>query len=67
MRDRVEGMSCNHCKACVEKAVGALPGVESAVADVAAGSLDVVGNADEKALKEAVEKAGFGFGGEIKG
>ena len=63
MRYRVEGMSCGHCKACVEKAVAALPGVESAVADVAGKSLSVVGNVDEKALKEAVEKAGFGFGG----
>lgn len=63
VRYRVEGMSCGHCKACVEKAVAALPGVESAVADVAGKSLSVVGNVDEKALKEAVEKAGFGFGG----
>ena len=67
MRYRVEGMSCNHCKAAVEKAVGALPGVESAVADPAGKTLTVAGNVDEKALKEAVEKAGFAFGGPLAG
>ena len=65
MRYRVEGMSCNHCKTSVEKAVAALPGVERAEADLAEKSLSVVGNADERALKEAVEKAGFGFGGRL--
>ena len=30
----IEGMHCGHCTAAVEKALRALPGVESAVADL---------------------------------
>lgn len=37
----VEGMSCGHCKAAVEKAVSALPGVELADVDLAAKTLTV--------------------------
>ena len=58
----VEGMSCNHCKQAVEKAVFALSGVVSAQVDLAAKSLlveyyeDKIGGA---AIKAAVEDAGF--------
>ena len=58
----VEGMSCNHCKQAVEKAVKAVPGVVAAQVDLTAKSLEVeydaatTGNA---AIKTAVEDAGF--------
>jgi copper chaperone CopZ len=39
---KVAGMSCNHCKAAVEKAVKALPGVQQAEVDLAAGTTRVV-------------------------
>ena len=58
----VEGMSCNHCKQAVEKAVLALSGVVAAQVDLAAKSLFVeyyeekIGGA---AIKAAVEDAGF--------
>ncbi len=35
---KVEGMMCAHCEARVKKALEALPGVESAVADHEAGT-----------------------------
>lgn len=64
---RVLGMSCSHCKACVEKATLRLDGVLSAEADVASKELRVQwhgdDDVDETALKYAVEEAGFEFGG----
>lgn len=64
---RVLGMSCSHCKACVEKATLRLDGVLSAEADVASKELRVQwhgdDDVDETALKNAVEEAGFEFDG----
>ena len=64
---RVLGMSCSHCKACVEKATLRLDGVLSAETDVANKELRVQwhgdDDVDETALKNAVEEAGFEFGG----
>ena len=66
---RVNGMSCSHCKACVEKAVRALDDVVFAEADVASKELRVhwhdEDDVDEIALKTAVEDAGFEFGGKV--
>ena len=63
----VLGMNCSHCKACVEKAAMRLDGVLSAEADVAGKELRVQwhgdDDVDETALKNAVEEAGFEFGG----
>ena len=65
----VIGMSCSHCKACVEKAAMLLDGVVSAEADVASKELRVVwhdeDDIDETALKKSIEDAGFEFGGKI--
>ena len=65
----VEGMTCSHCKACVEKAVRMLDGVISAEADVASKELRVhwhdADDVDESALKKAIEDAGFEFGGRV--
>ena len=68
---RVNGMSCSHCKACVEKAVRMLDDVEFAEADVARKELLVEWHdehdVDEAALKKTVEEAGFEFGGPVRG
>ena len=64
---RINGMTCSHCKACVEKAARMLEGVVSAEADVASKELRVkwhdADDVDESALKKAIEDAGFEFGG----
>ena len=64
---RVTGMTCSHCKACVEKAARLLDGVVSAEADVASKELHVKwhdeDDVDESALKKAIEDAGFEFAG----
>lgn len=62
---RVNGMSCSHCKASVEKVVRLLEGVEFATASLQEKSLTVEGSVDETILKAAVEEAGFEWGGEI--
>ena len=56
---QVEGMMCGHCKAHVEKALLAVPGVESAEADLDAKTATVMGNADRTALIAAVKEAGY--------
>ena len=58
----VEGMSCNHCKQAVEKAVLAVAGVAAAQVDLAAKSLQVEYDAAKTggaAIRAAVEDAGF--------
>jgi len=58
----VEGMSCNHCKMAVEKEVKALPGMVSAIVDLAAKTLTVEYDGEKTnpaAIKIAVEEAGF--------
>jgi len=59
----VDGMSCAGCAKTVVKAVSAVEGVESAVADVKAKTLTVTAKKgatpSPKAMWEAVEKAGY--------
>lgn len=58
----VEGMTCNHCKAAVEKAVRALPGVMAAEVDLAAKTLKIDFDATKSGLddvKRTVEEAGY--------
>lgn len=61
---KVNGMACAHCKATVEKAVSALPGVVSATVDLSRGVVAVKGDVDAGAVAGAVHAAGFDFGGE---
>lgn len=59
---RVEGMSCGHCKSTVEGALKKLPGVESAVVDLAAKTATVTyeeGKVSVDQMKEAVEDQGY--------
>lgn len=57
----VEGMMCPHCKASVEKALAAVGGVTSAVADLEAKTATVTcdGAVADAALRAAVTEAGF--------
>ena len=57
----IEGMMCNHCKAHVEKALSALDGVTSAVADVEGKCAVVTLSHDvaDDVLKKAVEDEGY--------
>ncbi len=61
---RVDGMTCSHCKANVERGLGALKGVTNVHADpdrnqVTLHAADIL----EEQVKETVEKLGYQFGG----
>ena len=57
----VEGMKCMHCKASVEKALQAVPGVTAAEVDLEAKTAKIVLAEDvaDDVLKEAVKAKGF--------
>ncbi len=57
---KIEGMSCNHCKASVEKALRAFEGVEAEVSlEEKKACVSNMGTATEEQLKQAVIDAGF--------
>lgn len=59
----VKGMSCNHCRSTVEKAIANLEGVESVSVDLSTGNAVVEGEVAPEVVKEAIEKAGFDCAG----
>lgn len=59
---QVEGMSCNHCKMSVEKALKTLDGVNNAAVDLAAKTVTIDHDpsvASETSLKQAISDAGY--------
>ena len=56
----VTGMTCAACQARVEKAVSAVPGVESCAVNLLTGSMGVEGTATPEAVVAAVVAAGYG-------
>ena len=56
---KVEGMSCNHCKMAVEKALKAVNGVEGAEVNLDKKEVVVTGAADQDKLAQAIEDAGY--------
>ena len=58
----VKGMTCTHCKASVEGALEALPGVNDVTVDLDTGDVTInieEGKVEESAMKAAVEAIGF--------
>ena len=61
---RVEGMTCSHCKASVEKGLGDLEGVSEVTADpgrdqVILQSVDI----PEDRVRETIQNLGYKYGG----
>ncbi len=56
----ITGMSCAACSARVERAVSAVPGVESCAVNLLTGTMGVTGTASEEAIISAVTAAGYG-------
>lgn len=56
---KVGGMTCNHCKMHVEKALNGVSGVEKLSVDLAKGEAVVVGNANREDLVKAITEAGY--------
>ena len=55
----IEGMMCKHCVAHVEKALTAVPGVETVTVSLEQNNAIVTGSADKEALSAAVVEAGY--------
>ncbi len=62
---QVKGMSCNHCKASVEKALATIEGIESVIVDLSTGQVAITGNAKPETIAQAVTNAGFEFAGPV--
>jgi copper chaperone CopZ len=58
----LEGLTCGHCAASVEKAVSAVDGVDSAAVELVPGGLSrlrVSGTVADAAVRDAVTSAGY--------
>lgn len=60
---KIEGMTCNHCKANVEKNLGNTEGVETCEVDLNNGIAKVEGSATEEKIKAVVESIGYTYKG----
>ena len=60
---RIEGMSCNHCKNSVEKAIRGLENVENVEVVLGKKEAVVTGKPSYEDVKKAVEELGFDFKG----
>ena len=55
----VPGISCGHCKAAIEGELAPLEGVESALVDIDAKTVTVMGEITEVDVRAAVDEAGY--------
>ncbi len=57
----IEGMSCGHCKARVEKVLNEQPQIEGAVVDLEAktATFNLTGDLSDEQLKELIDDAGY--------
>ncbi len=60
---KISGMTCNHCKANVEKNLSQLKGVTSAVVDLEKSIAYVEGKASDDAVEKLINELGYDFGG----
>ena len=62
----VGGMTCNHCKATVEKNISAIEGVDEVTVDLNSGNVKVGGeNIDLDRIGMRVKELGYEFKGKI--
>jgi copper ion binding protein len=60
----IEGMTCNHCVANVDKNLAAIEGVKGVSVDLQKGEAVVEGDADASKIKQVIENIGYTFKGE---
>jgi len=58
---KVEGMTCSHCKANVEKNLMETEGIKSAQADIINNTVEIVGEADADKIEAIINKLGYKF------
>lgn len=59
MKILIDGMTCNHCKQSVEKALSKIADVESYKVYLEEGYAEVTGNAKAEEIINAIEDIGF--------
>ncbi len=59
----VKGMTCNHCKANVEKTLQSLEGIHHAEANVSTGEVIIDGEINEDQIKKAIHGVGYEYKG----
>ncbi len=63
---RVNGMTCNHCKANVENNLAGIPGIENIEIDLVSGRVKITGEEIDLAeVKNKVESIGYEYDGEV--
>lgn len=55
----VEGMSCQHCVNAVTEEVSSVAGVTGVSVDLPAKTVTVAGDADDAAVRAAIDEAGY--------
>ncbi|MFO7881140.1 MAG: cation transporter [Kosmotogaceae bacterium] len=66
MRIYVKGMSCEHCKKRVEKALESIPEIKEVSVNLNKGTANVKtvnNNVDKGIIKNRIEETGYKFGG----
>lgn len=63
---RVEGMTCNHCVANVDKNIKAIDGVSDALVDLQSGKVEIIGNVSAQKIASVIESLGYTFKGKIE-
>lgn len=66
MKVRIEGMSCGHCSARVEKALRSLEGVEDVKVSLDEKMAEIKGDVSLEDVKNVIEETGYDFKGEVK-
>ena len=61
---KVEGMTCNHCVANVERNLSNLPDVEEVIVDLQKGTAIVNGTVSSKTVEETINSLGYQYKGE---
>ena len=56
---KIDGMTCNHCKMAVEKALAGIEGIKSFTVSLEEGSAEIVGNPNVDSVISAIGRAGY--------
>jgi len=63
IRVDIEGMTCNHCEAAVQRGLQALDGTENVTVDLTLGNAVIKGNVDVEEIESCIEGMGYKFRG----
>jgi copper chaperone CopZ len=61
----IQGMTCNHCVANVEKHLNQLENSTQVIVDLNSGKVQVEGEVSEKDIKRTIEQIGYRYEGKV--